>query len=37
MTADEVAASDIDGSQADAWRSVEVQEAGKPTEVTGYR
>ena len=37
MTADEVAASDIDGSQADAWRSVEVQEAGNRADVNGYR
>ena len=29
---------DIDGSQPDAWRYlVEVQEAGKPADVTGYR
>jgi NAD(P)-dependent dehydrogenase (short-subunit alcohol dehydrogenase family) len=30
--------SDIDGSQPDAWRYlVEVQDAGKPADVTGYR
>ena len=29
---------DVDGSQPDAWRYlVEVQEAGKPADVTGYR
>ena len=29
---------DIDGSQPDAWRYVtEVQDAGKPADVTGYR
>jgi NAD(P)-dependent dehydrogenase (short-subunit alcohol dehydrogenase family) len=29
---------DLDGSQPDAWRYlVEVQEAGKPADVTGYR
>jgi hypothetical protein len=29
---------DIDGSQPDAWRHVtEVQDAGKPADVTGYR
>lgn len=29
---------DLDGSQADAWRHmVEVQDAGKPVDVTGYR
>jgi hypothetical protein len=29
---------DLDGSQPDAWRYVvEVQDAGKPPEVTGYR
>jgi lambda repressor-like predicted transcriptional regulator len=29
---------DHDGSQPDAWRyMVEVQEAGKPSDVTGYR
>ncbi len=29
---------DLDGSQPDAWRyMVEVQDAGKPAEVTGYR
>ena len=29
---------DIDGSQPDAWRyMVEVQDAGKPANVTGYR
>ena len=29
---------DVDGSQPDAWRYVvEVQDAGKPAEVTGYR
>jgi NAD(P)-dependent dehydrogenase (short-subunit alcohol dehydrogenase family) len=29
---------DIDGSQPDAWRyMVEVQDAGKPADVTGYR
>jgi hypothetical protein len=30
---------DGDGSQPDAWRYmvVEVQEAGKPADVTGYR
>jgi hypothetical protein len=29
---------DIDGSQPDAWRYVtEVQNAGKPADVTGYR
>jgi NAD(P)-dependent dehydrogenase (short-subunit alcohol dehydrogenase family) len=30
--------SDLDGSQPDAWRYVvEVQDAGKPADVTGYR
>ena len=30
--------SDIDGSQPDAWRYVvEVQDAGKPADTTGYR
>ena len=29
---------DLDGSQPDAWRYlVEVQDAGKPADVTGYR
>jgi len=29
---------DVDGSQPDAWRYlVEVQDAGKPADVTGYR
>lgn len=29
---------DVDGSQPDAWRYlIEVQEAGKPADVTGYR
>jgi hypothetical protein len=29
---------DLDGSAPDAWRYVvEVQDAGKPTDVTGYR
>jgi hypothetical protein len=29
---------DADGSQPDAWRYVvEVQDAGKPADVTGYR
>ncbi len=29
---------DIDGSQPDAWRyMVEVQDAGKPADATGYR
>jgi hypothetical protein len=29
---------DIDGSQPDAWRYlIEVQEPGKPADVTGYR
>lgn len=29
---------DLDGSQPDAWRYItEVQEAGKPSDVTGYR
>jgi hypothetical protein len=29
---------DIDGSQPDAWRYlVEVQEAGKPADISGYR
>jgi hypothetical protein len=29
---------DIDGSKPDAWRYiVEVQDAGKPADVTGYR
>jgi hypothetical protein len=29
---------DIDGSRPDAWRYVpEVQDAGKPADVTGYR
>ncbi|HEY0712932.1 MAG TPA: SDR family oxidoreductase, partial [Polyangia bacterium] len=29
---------DVDGSQPDAWRyMVEVQDAGKPADVTGYR
>lgn len=29
---------DLDGSQPDAWRYLpEVQEAGKPADVTGYR
>jgi hypothetical protein len=29
---------DLDGSRPDAWRSlVEVQDAGKPADVTGYR
>jgi hypothetical protein len=29
---------DIDGSQPDAWKYVvEVQDAGKPADVTGYR
>lgn len=29
---------DIDGSQPDAWRYVtEVQDPGKPADVTGYR
>lgn len=29
---------DLDGSQPDAWRYVvEVQDAGKPANVTGYR
>ena len=29
---------DIDGSQPDSWRYlIEVQEAGKPADVTGYR
>ena len=29
---------DLDGSQPDAWRyMVEVQDAGKPADVTGYR
>ena len=29
---------DIDGSQPDAWRYlIEVQDAGKPADVTGYR
>ena len=29
---------DLDGSQADAWKYVvEVQDAGKPADVTGYR
>jgi len=29
---------DLDGSQPDAWRYMaEVQEAGKPSDVTGYR
>jgi hypothetical protein len=29
---------DLDGSRADAWRYiVEVQDAGKPADVTGYR
>jgi hypothetical protein len=29
---------DLDGSQPDAWRyTVEVQDAGKPGDVTGYR
>jgi NAD(P)-dependent dehydrogenase (short-subunit alcohol dehydrogenase family) len=29
---------DIDGSQPDAWRYLtEVQDAGKPADVTGYR
>ncbi len=31
-------AADVDGSQPDAWRYVvEVQDAGKPADVTGYR
>jgi hypothetical protein len=29
---------DLDGSQPDAWRYVvEVQDTGKPADVTGYR
>jgi hypothetical protein len=29
---------DLDGSRTDAWRyMVEVQEAGKPADATGYR
>jgi hypothetical protein len=29
---------DLDGSQPDAWRYIiEVQDAGKPADVTGYR
>ena len=29
---------DLDGSQPDAWRYVpEVQDAGKPADITGYR
>jgi hypothetical protein len=29
---------DLDGSRPDAWRYVlEVQDAGKPADVTGYR
>jgi hypothetical protein len=29
---------DLDGSQPDAWRNVvEVQDAGKPVDATGYR
>jgi hypothetical protein len=29
---------DLDGSQPDAWRYlVEVQDPGKPADVTGYR
>ena len=29
---------DLDGSQPDAWRYVvEVQDAGKPADTTGYR
>ena len=29
---------DLDGSQPDAWRYLtEVQDAGKPADVTGYR
>jgi hypothetical protein len=29
---------DLDGSQPDAWRYVvEVQDAGKPADATGYR
>jgi hypothetical protein len=29
---------DLDGSQPDAWRyMVEVQDAGRPADVTGYR
>jgi hypothetical protein len=29
---------DLDGSRPDAWRYlVEVQEAGRPADVTGYR
>ena len=29
---------DLDGSQPDCWRYVaEIQEAGKPADVTGYR
>jgi hypothetical protein len=29
---------DLDGSRPDAWRyMVEVQDAGKPADVTGYR
>lgn len=29
---------DVDGSQSEAWRYlVEVQDAGEPADVTGYR
>jgi hypothetical protein len=29
---------DLDGSQPDAWRYIiEIQDAGKPADVTGYR
>jgi hypothetical protein len=29
---------DLDGSQPDAWRYVvEIQDAGRPADVTGYR
>jgi hypothetical protein len=36
--AQEYGFTDVDGSQPDAWRYlVEVQDPGKPADVTGYR
>ena len=38
LVPDQVGFTDLDGSQPDAWRYiVEVQDAGKPADVTGYR
>ena len=28
---------DLDGSRRDAWRHVEVQDAGNPADTTGHR